>query len=101
MVQLVGSVTAVQVKLTTPANGATVEEEAVAPSPDGAEGTAVQLLVVPVRGSGTATIGNETDPLANPGAVAVTVTVPAVNWLRRATLVIPPSTANSGSPGAM
>jgi hypothetical protein len=77
----------------------TLEEDAVAFNPVGAEGTAVQLLAVPVRGSGTGTIVSDAEPLASPGAVAVTVTVPGVNWLRRAILVKPPSTCNSGSPG--
>jgi hypothetical protein len=94
MLQLVGGVTAVQFKLMT------LEEPAAAVSPVGAEGTAVQLLPVLVRGSGTGTIVNDAEPLARPGAVAVTVTVPGVNWLRKAILVKPPSTCNSGSPGA-
>jgi hypothetical protein len=92
MVQPLGGVTAVQVRPIE------LEEVAVAAKFAGAEGAAVQL-VVEVRGSGTATIGNDTEPLVRPGAVAVTVTVPVVNWLRSAIFVRPPSTWSSGSPG--
>jgi hypothetical protein len=48
---------------------------------------------------GTAWTVKDALPLVRPGELAVTVTVPAVNWVRSATFCMPPSAVSSGSPG--
>lgn len=52
------------------------------------------------RMEGTGWIEYDAVPEIRPGAEAVTVTVPGVNWLKTAILVRPPSNCNWGSPGA-
>src|SRR5438067_1407315 len=49
---------------------------------------------------GTDCTANDALAPVRPGALALTVTVPAVNCVRSAIFVMPPSTESCGSPGA-